>query len=239
MTVSSSPKSVAIITMSTRTPRVGPHVASLIHSLLSSSPLLTQHSLSLAQVDLASFPLPVYNEPYIIPAMLGTPGGPTSFTNPTAVAWSEEVAKHDAYVLVIPEYNYGLAGGTKNAIDYLMNEWKGKPVMVVTYGIKGGYFAGEQVRGILSKMGLKVVGKKVELSFSREGAEGHPHGLGVDMLAAMLKGELGGYTRGSWLGDGEEGSGRKGDVEEAFGELVGLLTGTGTETEKKEEEKKD
>ncbi|KAM7192154.1 flavoprotein [Naviculisporaceae sp. PSN 640] len=222
------PKSIAIITFSTRTPRVGPSVAAYITSILSTSPLLSQNEASqpinLALVDLANFPLPVYSEPYIIPAMLGSPGAPAKFINPIAISWSEEIAKHDAYVLVIPEYNYSMAGGTKNAIDYLMNEWKGKPVMVVSYGVKGGNLAGDQLRGVLKGMGLKVVEKKVELPFSAEGKSEATHGTGTDVFEAMLKGELGENSKREW----EE---KKGDVEGAFGELVGLLAGEG---EKKE-----
>lgn len=156
--------------------------------------------------------------------MLGAPGAPTSFTNPVAVSWSEEIKKHDGYILVIPEYNYSMTGATKNAIDYLMNEWKGKPVMVVSYGVKGGTFAQEQARGVLERIGLKVVKRKVELPFSAENK--NEHGLGEDLLSAMLKGELGGNSRKEW-------EGKKGDVEEAWGELVGLVTGNNDE-EKKE-----
>ena len=149
--------------MSTRTPRVGPQVSSVVHSIL--SPLSSSTSYTLVQVDLATFNLPIYNES-VIPAMT-TPTGP-SFSHPESIAWSSAIAKHAGYILVIPEYNYGVAGATKNAVDYLMNEWKGKPVMVVSYGIQGGNLAGDQLRATLGKMGLKVVEKKVELGFSKE-----------------------------------------------------------------------
>ncbi|KAK4213151.1 putative NAD(P)H-dependent FMN reductase LOT6 [Rhypophila decipiens] len=243
-----APKSIALITMSTRTPRVGPSVASFIHSILSATPQVlspesatvqavssqvnstttaastSPSSITLKELDLASFPLPVYNEPFIVPAMLGAPGGPTQFTNPVAVSWSNEIKSHDGYVLVCPEYNYSASGGTKNAIDYLKNEWNGKPVMIVTYGVKGGNLAGEHLRGILTGMGLKVVQEKVELPFSSENKT--ELGYGADALGATLQGALGECTRKEWLE-------RKGEVEKAWESFVGLVFEE-TDGEKKE-----
>lgn len=148
-----------------------------------------------------------------------TPTGP-SFSHPESIAWSSAIAKHAGYILVIPEYNYGVAGATKNAVDYLMNEWKGKPVMVVSYGIQGGNLAGDQLRATLGKMGLKVVEKKVELGFSKENKDPNS-GWGVDLMGAMLEGKLGDDTKGEWT--------KREEVEQAWGELVGLLEGKGDE----------
>jgi NADPH-dependent FMN reductase len=39
-----------------------------------------------------------------------------------------------AYVIVLPEYNYGFNAAIKNAIDYLNAEWQHKPVGLVSYG---------------------------------------------------------------------------------------------------------
>lgn len=198
-----SPKSVALITMSTRTPRVGPQVASLIHSILSSDPASTTN-LTISPIDLATFNLPVFDEP-VIPAMV--PASAT-FTHAHSKAWSSAVAPHDAYVLVIPEYN-GMAGGTKNAIDYLKNEWDGKPVLVVSYGIQGGKIASEQVSGTLERMGLRVTTTRPNLVFFGS--------HGPELYSAMLKGELGEETRKQW--EGEE----RGTILKAFGELRALL----------------
>jgi len=40
----------------------------------------------------------------------------------------------DALVFVIPEYNHSFNAATKNAIDYLHQEWKHKPYGIVSYG---------------------------------------------------------------------------------------------------------
>lgn len=69
------------------------------------------------------------------------------------------------------EYNYGLPGGIKNAIDYLYNEWIGKPVMIVTYGIHGGQIASRNLNETLKGMKLRVVETRPELKFGGEGME--------------------------------------------------------------------
>ncbi|KAK5659259.1 hypothetical protein OQA88_1351 [Cercophora sp. LCS_1] len=200
-------KSIAIITTSTRNPRVGPHVSALIQTLLQTP--ATTADITLVPVDLATFRLPLYDE-LIIPGMINpTDSNSPQYVNAASIAWSTEIKRHDGYILVIPEYNYGLAGATKNAIDYLMHEWKGKPVAVVSYGIAGGSFASEQAAHVLGKMGLRVAGTRPKLGFAG--------GNGPDLVAAMIKGELGEESRTKWEGEG--------DVRKAFEELRGLLEG--------------
>jgi len=48
--------------------------------------------------------------------------------------WSARIDRADAYVFVIPEYNYGYNAVLKNAIDFLHQEWLDKPDGVVSYG---------------------------------------------------------------------------------------------------------
>lgn len=49
--------------------------------------------------------------------------------------WSELVASADAIVLVTPEYNRSFPAPLKNALDYLYDEWRDKPVGFVGYGM--------------------------------------------------------------------------------------------------------
>ncbi|KAB5511513.1 flavo protein-like protein [Coniochaeta sp. 2T2.1] len=200
----SSPKSVAIITMSTRTPRVGPQVAALVKSIIESNPEASSN-ITIHPIDLATFNLPVFNEP-VIPAMVPAQA---SFTHQHSKDWSAAVAAHDAYVLVIPEYNDGMAGGTKNAIDYLKNEWDGKPAMVVSYGIQGGKLASEQAHGSIQRQGVKTTVTRPNLVFFGS--------AGPELYSAMLQGELGEQTRKQWT---EEESV---NILKGFGELRALL----------------
>ncbi|KAI5918065.1 flavoprotein-like protein [Camillea tinctor] len=186
-----SSKSVVIISTSTRAVRVGPAVAEFVKGIIEKP--LSEAGIKTTLIDLVKFNLPVYNEA-VIPAMVPEKG---SFQHEHSKAWSAEIAKHDGYVLVIPEYNYGVAGGTKNAIDYLLNEWKGKPVAIVSYGAAGGKTANEQVKGYLSGVGLKVCETRPTLAFA-----GGP-GPGPDMFAAMGEGKIGDESRKAWEGQAE------------------------------------
>ena len=48
--------------------------------------------------------------------------------------WSELVAAADGFIVVTPEYNYGMPATLKNALDYLGREWAWKPMGFVSYG---------------------------------------------------------------------------------------------------------
>lgn len=57
--------------------------------------------------------------------------------------WKELVAKTDAFVFVLPEYNHSYPGEWKLLMDTLFPEYKGKRAYVV--GVGGGQFAGARV----------------------------------------------------------------------------------------------
>mgnify|MGYP000907465761 CR=1 FL=1 len=48
--------------------------------------------------------------------------------------WSAAIDACDAYVFVTPEYNHGVPGAFKNAVDLLGPEWVGKAIGFVSYG---------------------------------------------------------------------------------------------------------
>ncbi len=54
--------------------------------------------------------------------------------------FSEKIARSDALVIVTPEYNNGYPGVLKNALDYLLPEYKRKPIGIVT--VSAGGFGG-------------------------------------------------------------------------------------------------
>jgi NAD(P)H-dependent FMN reductase len=143
-------KSIAIIIGSTRSPRVGSSVVDFVKQTILSKANL--EGITVATIDLKDFKLPVYDEP-IIPAMISDA---ENYTHEPSRRWAREIASHEGYILVSPEYNYGMPGGVKNAIDYLYHPWKGKPIAVVTYGLNGGKTSSEQLENTLSKMGLQV-----------------------------------------------------------------------------------
>jgi NAD(P)H-dependent FMN reductase len=158
-----APKKIAVIIGSTRPNRIGDKVAALVKSVLEGSTpenALTPSPI-LSLVDIAAFNLPVFNEA-IMPAMVPSYG---EFAHEHSKLWSAEIGKYDAYVFVTAEWNFGLPGTTKNAIDYLYNTWIGKPVMIVSYGIMGGMSASDNLKKTLDGMHLQVVDTRVSFTF--------------------------------------------------------------------------
>ncbi|RMJ16472.1 hypothetical protein BHE90_004056 [Fusarium euwallaceae] len=202
----SSVKKVALITTSTRKPRVGPRVADLVHEIIKNDPDASS-GVEITPVDVADFNLPIYDEE-VIPAMVPAQA---SFSKPHTIAWSTEIGKYDAYILVIPEYNSSIAGATKNAIDYLYNEWIGKPAAIISYGVQGGTLASEQLHKSLTGMKLRVAETRPSLKF---------HGSrGPDLLLAMGSGGLGEDTKKDIEGEAPA-------ILKAFQELKDLLEKT-------------
>lgn len=82
-------------------------------------------------VDLAELDLPLMTEPNH-PRL-------QRYTFEHTKAWSARVEAADAFVFVMPEYNFTFTAPLKNAIDYLSKEWGNKPLGFLTYGgVSGG-----------------------------------------------------------------------------------------------------
>jgi len=82
-------------------------------------------------------------------------------------AWStfrERVRRADAVIFVTPEYNRGIPGGLKNAIDvgsrpYGKSAWDGKPAAVISVspGAIGGFGANHHLRQSLVFLNMPVL----------------------------------------------------------------------------------
>jgi NAD(P)H-dependent FMN reductase len=59
-----------------------------------------------------------------------------------AVAFAEKIKASDGVIIVMPEYNGGIPASLKNAVDLLYDEWRHKPVGIVS--VSAGPFAGTQ-----------------------------------------------------------------------------------------------
>jgi NAD(P)H-dependent FMN reductase len=80
--------------------------------------------------------------------------------------WSARVAAADAFVFVMPEYNYGFTAPLKNAIDFLHNEWKHKPVGLVSYGgVSAGTRAAQMVKQVVTTLSMMPVNEAVSIPF--------------------------------------------------------------------------
>ncbi|KAH9216897.1 flavoprotein-like protein [Leptodontidium sp. 2 PMI_412] len=204
-------KSIAIITGSTRAVRIGPQVTKFVKDILEEKPSHSSQNtkFTLTEVDIASFKLPVFDEeviPATVPFM-------AQFAHEHSKAWSAEIAKYDGYVLVTACYNAGPPGGVKNAIDYLYNEIKGKPFLVISYGIMGGDKASDSLKITLESMYVHVVETRPMLSFAKN--EPITAGMPWDMIQAS-QGKLGEDSVRDWVQ-------KKEDIEKGFGELKDFL----------------
>ncbi|QLQ10157.1 MAG: NAD(P)H-dependent oxidoreductase [Nocardioidaceae bacterium] len=87
--------------------------------------------------------------------------------------WSAAIDACDGFIFVTPEYNHGVPGAFKNAIDTLGPEWLGKKVGFVSYGADAGVRAVEQWRQIVVNFQMVDVRGQVALStFAEFGDEG-------------------------------------------------------------------
>jgi NAD(P)H-dependent FMN reductase len=202
------PISIGVIICTTRKPRVCPQVADFVIDTIESNPIsspdITPYKLNL--IDLETWNLPMFNEP-TIPSQIKDY---TQYVKPHTRAWSQEIQKHSAFIFVTPQYNSGYPAAIKNAIDYLFNEWTGKPAIIVSYGSHGGGKAAVQLKGVLDGCRMRLVEKMPALKFpSRE------------VVVAASRGEkllMSGHD-GIWE---EERDGIRG----AFVELIALLSET-------------
>lgn len=109
-------------------------------------------------VDLAGFDVPLVTEA-TLPMMAGR-----EYASPEVRAWSQAIDACDAFVFVTPEYNHGVPGAFKNAVDSLGPEWVGKVVAFVSYGADNGVRAVEQWRQIIANFSMVDVRAQVSLA---------------------------------------------------------------------------
>lgn len=117
-------------------------------------------------IDLKEFDLPVFSSAKN-PMMANK-----QYETPAATAWSAAIDACDAFVFVTAEYNHGVPGALKNAVDTLGPEWVGKAIGFVAYGAAGGVRAIEQWRQILANFSMYDVRAEVNLSLFTDFADG-------------------------------------------------------------------
>ncbi|MFF5209150.1 NADPH-dependent FMN reductase [Streptosporangium sp. NPDC000396] len=115
-------------------------------------------------VDLAEVGLPFLDEPE--DATTGR------YVHQHTKDWSATIDTADAFVFVMPEYNYGFNAPLKNALDFLCREWRHKPVGFVSYGgLSGGLRAVEMIKPVIVKLGMIPAGNAVTV-FRRQMMDG-------------------------------------------------------------------
>ena len=115
-------------------------------------------NLDLEFIDLAEVNLPFMDEP-VPPAM-----GNGEYVHEHTKEWSRRIQAADGFVFITPEYNHGYSPALKNALDYLLNEWKGKPAAFVGYGAGGAKLSIDQILQVVEFLGMKPVEERVGVS---------------------------------------------------------------------------
>jgi len=121
---------------STRPVRVGDQLAAHVLPLLAEST-----GLDMKVVDLRELALPFLDEP--------RQPSDGNYVHEHTRAWSKTVRGSDAVVVITPQYNGGYPAPVKNAIDFLYDEWRDKPFLIVSYGSRGGPKCNAQLTQVL------------------------------------------------------------------------------------------
>jgi NAD(P)H-dependent FMN reductase len=143
---STDPPLVQVLIASTRPDRAGEPTARWVAAEAASGGVF-----DIEVVDLAEIGLP----------MLAEPGHPSArdYQMASTRAFSELIDRAAGYIFVMPEYNHGYNAALKNALDHLFWEWRGKPVILVSYGgVAAGARAAMALEPVLIALQLQVVG---------------------------------------------------------------------------------
>jgi NAD(P)H-dependent FMN reductase len=115
-------------------------------------------------LDLAEWNLPMFAEP--------NPPATGRYTGEKQRAWAKVIGAADGYILVVPEYNHGMSGALKNALDTVYAEWGRKPVAFVAHGGMGGARSVEQLRQVVVPLAMAPLSAAVHLQGAAKLREG-------------------------------------------------------------------
>lgn len=176
---------IGIISGSLRTSRATSSVAAYVHRVASARSEATYDLIELADFDVPLLTSPVH------PMVANK-----NYDDPNVQKWSDAIDGLDAFVFVTPEYNHGVPGGFKNAVDSLGVEWVGKPVAFVGHGSVGGVRAVEQWRQIVVNFSMPVARAELNFNMFNHWDDGTftPADRHDDEVGAMLD-QLEGLTR--------------------------------------------
>jgi NAD(P)H-dependent FMN reductase len=141
---------IAVVVGSTRPTRICHGIAAWIRDVAQEGSTLSYELLDLAEVG-----LPLLDEP--LKAALH------DYQHEHTRAWSRTVSQYSGFVFVFPQYNWGYPAPLKNALDYLYDEWNGKPATFATYGTRGGSKAAAQFMEVLRGLHMRILDDHLEL----------------------------------------------------------------------------
>lgn len=142
-----------VVVTSTREKRLGPSVGAWFTGRAE-----RHGAFEVEAIDLLAVGLPLLDEP----------NHPTKkqYEHAHTLAWSATVAAADAFVFVVPEYNYGMPPALLNALDYLYQEWNYKPAAFVSYGgVSGGTRSVQMAKSVLTTLRMMPIPEAVTIPF--------------------------------------------------------------------------
>jgi NAD(P)H-dependent FMN reductase len=140
-----------IIIGSTRPGRRGAVVGRWFHDLAA-----RHDRFDVELIDLLEVGLPLLDEPQ--------PSGRGPYTRAHTQRWSRTISAGQAYVFVVPEYNHSYNAATKNALDFLNEEWRHKPIAFVSYGgTAAGARAVQALTPVVVSLGMKPLARAVHI----------------------------------------------------------------------------
>ncbi len=145
--------SLKIIIASTRPERKGISVANWFIEIAKKDSNFETEVLDLAEIN-----LPFLDEPHH-PRL-------QKYTKDHTKQWSKVIDAADAFVFVIPEYNYSMPPTLLNAIDFLFKEWNYKPAGLVSYGgISGGLRSAQMCKLAMTTVKMVPLFEGVSIPF--------------------------------------------------------------------------
>lgn len=150
------PKNIQLIIGSTRQNRSAGDIAPWLQAELSKNT-----DLNVEIVDLKEQNLPFFES--AVPPLYAPD------ESEAGKAWAEKIAQADGFVFLTAEYNRSIPAALKNALDFLVPEWKEKPAGIVSYGwIDGGQSAATHLKDILNWLKVSVIEPSVAIKFAPE-----------------------------------------------------------------------
>lgn len=134
--------------------RLGPAIADWFVQATASEG--ARDGISVDVADLAEVGLPLLDEPE----------HPSSgaYLHEHTRAWARQVDAADAFVMMTPEYNYGMPAALKNALDFLYHEWAWKPVAFVSYGnTSAGTRSVQMTKQVVTTLKMMPIGATVAI----------------------------------------------------------------------------
>ncbi len=167
-------KKIKLIISSTRQGRVGKQVSDWLVSAAK------DNSVELEVLDLQTIQLPFFDA-MVPPAYMPT-------ETPEGIAWAKMIADAEGFVFVTPEYNRSIPASLKNAIDFLVAEWKEKPAAIVSYGyIDGGGSAVKHLQDIFNWLKIHVVNEPMQVQLTQDTFNEQGQFVDVDATLGQVK----------------------------------------------------